>query len=55
MALVFVWGGALQEGFNFCFSMVFCWYWHFGGGTGQWAIILWILDIFLIFPNFLRS
>ena len=25
------------------------------GGTGHWAIILWGLDTFLIFPNFLRS
>ena len=23
------------------------------GGTGRWAIILWGLDIFLMFPNFL--
>ena len=25
-----------------------------GLGTGHWAIILWNLDTFLIFPNFLR-
>ena len=25
------------------------------GGTGRWAIILWNLGTFLIFPNFLRS
>ena len=24
-------------------------------GAGHWAIILWGLDTFLIFPNFLRS
>ena len=24
-----------------------------GGGAGRWAIILWGLDTFLIFPNFL--
>ena len=24
LALVFVWGGAQREGFNFCFSRVFC-------------------------------
>ena len=28
---------------------------HFGGGTGHWAIILWDADTFLIFPNFLSS
>ena len=27
---------------------------HFSGGAGRWAIILWGLDTFLIFPNFLR-
>ena len=27
---------------------------YFGGGTGHWVIILWSLDTFLIFPNFLR-
>ena len=25
------------------------------GGTGHWAIILWGLDTFLLFPNFLIS
>ena len=25
------------------------------GGDGHWVIILWGLDTFLIFPNFLRS
>ena len=25
---------------------------YFGGGAGRWAIILWGLDTFLIFPNF---
>ena len=52
-----VWGGTRREEFFFCFSGVFFYYWqsfHFGGGTGRWAIILWGLDIFLIFPNFLR-
>ena len=27
---------------------------HFSVGSGDWAIILWVLDAFLIFPNFLR-
>ena len=26
----------------------------FSGGTGHWGVILWGLDNFLIFPNFLR-
>ena len=49
---------AHDGGFNFCFSGVFYWYWgsfHFGGGTGRWAIIPGGLDTFLILPNFLRS
>ena len=28
---------------------------YFGGRAGRWAIILWGLGTFLIFPNFLRS
>ena len=28
---------------------------YFGWGTGRWAIILWGLDTFLIFPNFVGS
>ena len=45
-------------GLHFCFPGVFCWYWpsvRFGGGTGHWAVILWGLDTFLIYSNFLRS
>ena len=57
LALVFVSGGALREGFNCYFLEVF------GSlvvsflqrGASCWAIILWGLDNFLIFPNFLRS
>ena len=45
LALVFVWVGALWDWRSF----------YFGGGTGGWAIILWGLNFFLIFPNFLRS
>ena len=48
---------ALQEGFNFYFSGVFCSYWqnfNFRGGTKHYAIILWRFEIFLIFSNFLR-
>ena len=44
-------------GLDLCFSGFFRWYWqrfHFGGGAGRWAIVLWGLDTFLIFPNFLR-
>ena len=58
LTLVFMWNCSLWEGFNFCFSRVFCYCWqsfHFARGTGSWAIILWSLDTFLIFPNFLRS
>ena len=45
-------------GFNCCISGLFCYYWlnvHFGGGGGasHWALILWGLDTFLIFPNFI--
>ena len=38
LAVVFVWGGALQEEFSFCFLRVFWWHWQnfqFGGGTGR--------------------
>ena len=28
---------------------------HIGGGTGRWALVLWDLDNFLIFPYFLSS
>ena len=34
-----------------------CWHWQssqFGGAAGPWAIILWDLGTFLMFPNFLR-
>ena len=58
LALVFVWLGAPQWGFDSCFGGAFCWYWqnfHFGRGTGRWATIPWGLGTLLIFPNFLRS
>ena len=61
LALVFVWCGERQGAVDFCFSGDFFWYWGFhlgfcfGWGTGLWAIVLWDLDDFLIFPNFLRS
>ena len=29
--------------------------WSFWRGAGHWAFILWGLDSFLVFPNFLRS
>ena len=51
LALVFVWGSAQREGFNFCFSGVFYYYWqsvHFGRGTGHWGVIIWGLVNFLI-------
>ena len=41
-------------GGNFYFSGVFFWYWlsfYFVGVAGYWAIILWGLVSFLIFPN----
>ena len=56
--LVFMWNSALWEKLNFHFQGVLWWYWqniHFGRKTGHWAIILWNLEIFLIFPNVLRS
>ena len=40
----------------FCFGGVGFLVWGGGGGgAGGWAIILWGLDNFLIFPNFLIS
>ena len=57
-ALVFAWGGALRWKFGFYFSGVLGQDWrnfHFGGGDARWGIILWGLDTFLIFPNFLGS
>ena len=39
----FILAGALRAGR--CF--------HFGGGAGGWAIIVWGLDSFLMFLNFL--
>ena len=45
--LVFMWGSALWEKFNLCFSIVFCYHWQnfqFGSGTGHSAIILRSLD-----------
>ena len=47
---------SLQEKFNFCFSGNFYHHWqnfYFGRGTKHKATILWNLEIFLIFPNFL--
>ena len=44
--------------FGFYFSVDFCWYWqgfHFAGGAGRWAIILWGLGAFLMFHSFLGS
>ena len=46
------------EGLISVFRVVFSWYWRgfrFGGGTGRLAIILWSLNSFLMFPNFLRT
>ena len=54
LALVFVWGGALQGGFGCYFSGVFCWYrgvLQFCWGAGCWAIGQWGLSIFLISSN----
>ena len=45
LGYAFIWAGALGAGP--CF--------HFGGGAGGWAIIVWGLDSFLMFLNFLRS
>ena len=54
--LAFMWNSALREKFNFHFYGVLCWCWQkFSFWTGHYAIILWHFEIFLIFPNFLRS
>ena len=48
------WRTAVGGGLNFYFSGVFFWYWlsfYFVGVAGYWAIILWGLVSFLIFPN----
>ena len=54
--LVCVWDGELREEYN-CYLGGF--FGSMGGfifvGTRRWAIILWGLETFLIFPNFLRS
>ena len=58
LILVFIKNRAPRENFNCYFSGLFCQYWrqfYSGGGAGHQAIILWRLDTFLIFPNFLRS
>ena len=64
LAVVFVWCSAQQGKFGFYFSGVFFRYWRGfrfgggwgeGGGVGHWAIIIWGLDSFLIFPSFLGS
>ena len=55
--LVFIWNSAPRKKFSLYFWGDFCWCWqnfHFGRGTKLWAINLWSLEIFLIFPNFLR-
>ena len=54
LALVFAWGSALQERFNFSFSRVF-WLTKFLIWQGEWALILWVWGTLLIFPNFLRQ
>ena len=56
--LVFIWNSALRDNFNFYFSEAFCWYQQnssFGSRTGHYVMILRCFEIFLIFPNFLRS
>ena len=48
ITLVFVWGGLLRAGFNFCFSGVFCWCWRggrFWWGAECWAVISCLLVI----------
>ena len=53
LALVFVLGGALREGFSCyflgAFLLVLAKFWR---GAGRLAIIIWRLDTFLIFPTF---
>ena len=52
------WNSALPQKFNFCFSKDFYWYQqnsHFGRKAGQQVIILWGLDTFSGFSNFLIS
>ena len=51
---VSMWNGALREKFNF-FNQLVLTNFHFWRRTEYWAIILWSLEIFLIFPNFLKS
>ena len=58
LAVVFVWHSAQRGGlisgfqeFSASINKAFI----FAVGVGHWAIILWGLDNFLIFPNFLRS
>ena len=56
--VVFLWNSTLREKFNFYFSRIFCYYWqnfNFGSKAEHQAIILWGFEIFLTFPNFLRS
>ena len=54
LALVFVWGGVWRGGRDLIsvFRGVSA---GVVGGPGHWVIILCGLDIFLMFPNFLRS
>ena len=46
--VIFLWGSALREAFNFDFSGIFyqCWQnFDFGGGTGRRAAIVWSFEI----------
>ena len=54
--LLFMKKSELLEKFIFCFSRIFWydeWYFQFDKNTGHYAIMLWSLDSFLIFPKFL--
>ena len=55
LPLVFMRNSTLWEKFNACLYIwkTNCLYIY--KGTGHWAIILWSLDTFQVFPNFLRS
>ena len=56
--LDFMWNNTLRENFNFYFPRDFSWYWQnfpCGRRNTHYAIILWSLGVFLIFPSFLRS
>ena len=57
LALLFVWGAHRGGDLVTVFRGVFgsAGEFLFWRGSGHWAIILWGLGTFLIFPNFLRS